>query len=120
MKKLRTAKYLIGSLIVAAFFAGCDGEEVASSMESAPSHSYMLSCEEPETKANDYVANPLDDLYQHELKVNATSTLSNNDTPVAFVPSIEEGLSEDDAVSKKLSMEFDLAFLNIEELSSTQ
>jgi len=120
MKKLRTAKYLIGSLIVAAFFAGCDGEGIVNSTESAPNHSYMLSLEEPEATVNDHVANPLDDLYQHELNASATSTFSNNDTPVSFVSSVEEDLSEDGAVSKKLTTEFDLAFLNLEELSSTQ
>ena len=122
MKNLRTAKNLIGSLIVAACFVACgggSGEETVNSMVPPAASSYMLSWDVPESTVNNETINPYDDLYHYELYVSTTGSFSEKDTPVAFVSAVEDGLTEDGGFSKKLVTEFDLALLNLDGLSSS-
>ena len=117
MKNLRTAKALVGSLIVAAFFAACGGAGVDAT-ETTTSYmksSCMLSWDAPEMTVNNETINPYDDLYNYELYVSNTPSFSDTDTPVAFVSAVEDG----DGGAKKLVTEFDLALLNIDDASST-
>ena len=123
MKNLKTAKNLIATLVVAAFFVACgggSGEEAVNNAVSPAnsSSSYMLSWDVPSTTVNNETINPYEDLYQYELYVSATSNFSDTDTPAAFVSAVEEGLADDGAVSKKLVTEFDLALLNLDDSSS--
>ena len=124
MKSLRTTKVLIGSLIVTACFAACNGggagEELSNSTAPAAKKSYMLSWDVPETTVNNETINPYDDLYHYELYVSATGNFSDKDAPVAFVSAVEDNLSDNGSVSRKLVTEFDLGLLSGDELPSGQ
>ena len=122
MKTLQTAKALIGSLVVAACLAACgggSGVEVANSVSSSHNPSYMLSWDVPSSTVNNETINPYEDLYQYELYVSTTPNFSDSDIPVAFVSAVEEVVSENGAVSKKLVTEFNLALLNLDDSSAT-
>ena len=122
MKNLGTAKGLFGSLIVAAFFAACGGGgmDVADSKTPSQNMAQVLSWDAPEATVNHETINPYDDLYHYELYVSATGNFSDKDAPVAFVSAVEDNLSDNGSVSKKLVTEFDLGLLNGDELPSGQ
>ena len=131
MKKFRTAKSLIGSLIVAACLAACKGGgEEAAVNGMAPSsnvfHSgapsaeafqagafHMLSWNVPEATVNHKTINPYEDLYRYELYVSTTATFSEKDAPVALFSAVEYGQVGYGAISKKLVTEFDLDLLGL-------
>ena len=116
MKNLRTAKALVGSLVVAAFFAACGGAGVdATDTTASMKSSCMLSWDAPEMTVNNETINPYSDLYHYELYVSNNANFSDTDTPVAFVSAVEDG----DGGAKKLVTEFDLALLNLDGASST-
>jgi len=121
MKTPQISKALIGSLILAVCLVnyGGGGAKAANSASSSYNSSYMLSWDVPLRTVNNKTINPYEDLYQYELYVSATASFSDSDTPVAFVFAVEENLSKDGTVSKKLISEFDLAFLNLNDSSST-
>ena len=116
MKTLQTAKALIAAACLAT--CGGGGVKVVNSVPSAPNPSLMLSWDVPSRTVNNKTINPYEDLYQYELYVSATANFSDSDTPVEFVSAVEEGLSEDGAVSRKLISEFDLALLNLDDSSA--
>jgi len=120
MKALRTAKSLIGTLIVAACFAACGGGSEDLSNTTPAGSSYILSWDIPETTVNDETINPYDDLDHYEIYVNTTGIFSDNDAPVAVISAVEDKTADNGEFFKKLVTEFDLALLNLTELSSAQ
>ena len=122
MKQLQATKYLIGSPIAAAAFAACseNGEEYVADIESVPNHSRMLSLDVSETTFSNDIFSSYDDLYHYELYASVTENFSDTNTLAAFVSAEEENLLNDSAISTNLIPKFDLALLNIEELSSTR
>ena len=119
MKTLQTAKALIGSLIVAACLMNYGGgAKAANRGSSSQNFSYMLSWDVPLRTVNNKTINPYEDLYQYELYVSTTPNFSDSDTPVMFFWAVEESLSKNGTVSKKLVSEFDLGFLNLNDSSA--